>query len=273
MREYLIFLKGFCWPVMSDNFYKSKNVFDFIQSRQSKNKQLITTHMSEIIRQVAIHSVTDLKSLAIKNQNFTLKNIPRFKSSFCVKKKSRNSVSSKIGNDAIKLGWLKGMIKNHDHSNKLECRFIFQCLTSLRVGNTFDLRRNTSVVEKKCKVCNFDECCLAPTADCFNHLFIKETKTTSVSIPAIPFALKCYQHLRSTNFTRVDEQKLYSAFLKNRFNTKTHQCRKFLPNLFIMYKKGFNTGGWSDSGNTMERFYLRKNSKFLLVHVALMNDS
>lgn len=161
------------------------------------------------------------------------------------------------------------VLKNHDHQNISECRFIFQALTSLRVSNTFDLQNNSLLQKKSCTKCKNRKSCKIPTDDCFPKLNILKTKTSTHSLPLIPFAHKCYKKLTLQTSTN---QKIYANYLQKRFDSRSHLVRKFLPNFFYCNKNYSNTGNWTTDSKTMENHYLEKNSKYTLLFFALQNE-
>ena len=226
--------------------------------------------MSELVKLISLNSIKNLQEISANSPTFTLHSFPIFRRACRIRnrKTARQRKINIHNNEAIKFEDLKDLISKHDHSCLNECRFIFQTLLSLRVANTFDLPTNATIINKTCRSCSDNSTCQFPTEACFHQIELKETKTTSIRLPILYQALGCFQKL-NVRFNRNLEQKKYSKFLLRRFRSRTHLCRKFLPNFFMSYKPGFNTGGWSSNSNTMEKFYLSKAAKFIMLHVAL----
>jgi len=153
LKEYQQYLKSTSTDqkISSNTFFDTERVFQFISSYNTKNKQLILTHVNEILSSVALHSQTNLQENFLQ-PNFNLRQIPRMKCSFTVRKTADNRRKDV---SFISFEEFVHVLDNHSHRHIDECRFLFQCATAARVSNTFNLKEYSEFVPKKCKKCLF----------------------------------------------------------------------------------------------------------------------
>ena len=127
----------------------------FIREYPAKNKQLVVTHISEILKAVSLHSISDLSQL-MGAPGASLKQIPHIKFSFCKKPEGGNTKNRSFSN--IKFEDVARCLKTHlefNHKGLNQdtkvCRMLFQLCSGLRISNCFDLETNSRLSEKKCK--------------------------------------------------------------------------------------------------------------------------
>ena len=242
---------------------------------------MLNTHLSEICKFMSMSLVTDVRNLFYQSKDFSLHNIPSFKE----KKKSYVKKSGSIPKfDFIDTEKFKTVFKEHifyNHgiysqnladvcSQSNHCRFLFLCLTGVRFENSTDLKTNSILKPKTCQTCRFSSNpCSFPTAACFQKIVFFETKVVNVSHECIflPYLQNCYNHLRSLDSNlKVYKASLnpqFNLFLKEKVQSSSQKCRKFLPNL--VDTKSSNTGSWK-STQVMKTHYLNPDNKMFLAH-------
>ena len=226
-----------------------------------------------------MNKVQNLEELCC-SKNFSLRNIPKISHEFTTQKKIVTNKEIKT----LNFQDLKCILQTHktfDHENEnkhsenaYECRLIFMTLTGLRIQSSFDLNSNSTLIEKNCKFCNKKDICEIFNRKCFHTLNIKETKTSSHSLPLLPNISPCYHFLKKcTDNTHANYQQITFDFnkkLKEEYSLTSHCLRKFLPNFFSSNSSLSNTGNWTNS-NTMKRHYLDRDHKYLLIFQELKN--
>ena len=260
--------------VNSRSFFRFQNVQRFISQSPVKNKSLLITQVSEIIKTISMHKIDDLSTVSLQ-PGFSLKQIPVLKPSI-----SKTS-SSKEGLSVISIDQFISVYKSHltkDHTFAAtpnhECRLLFQCMTGVRVSSTFNMYENVEYKQKVCNKCKFSNgCCAVVSSSCFPRLKILTTKTTAHELPLIPQAAPCYHLLKKYGHDNIKASVgVYNQHLQTNFQLTSHSLRKFLPNFFINQKHLCNTGNWSRSSRVIQKHYLLPESKYLMLYSFLNNE-
>ena len=264
----------------SAKFYSAKNMLAFVQNHKDKTKDKLTTHVSEIIRNICLLQKDDLSDLASLPSSFNVKNRLDFQSVIRSKPRVyRENKTVPFTSDHLKKLFISHKSSSHKFcSNSLQELFshhihraLLQLSLGIRYANTLDLHLS-KFVEKTCTNCSRSpNPCVVLTSQCFDKIFFPSSKTGSFSVIIIPQALDCYRLLSrytcnsSENSTRIDAS--YTQFLKTFLypELKKHDLRKYLCNLNL---NCHNTGNWKHS-STMKRFYLSDDQKFIELYLLL----
>lgn len=232
----------------------------FLARHESLNKNLIITHLNEIFRAVSQCLLNSLQGCFLQ-RDFTLKSLPYIKSDFSVPKNK----TCRIEFNNLEFDKIAELWKCHKHMSRLECQFLFQLVTSVRVNNTYGLKSNTTFMARRCSKCSHYPCAIITPA-CLDSVHFYKTKTESIRVP-LPFPVtECYQRLLSTDtdYSSLNYSK-YQRFLHDSFGVSSHTVRKYICNFYSNSLKFNNTGRWKLSGpnNNMVKHYQHEDNKLI----------
>ena len=256
--------------INKNTVFSITNIEAFLKQQVSKNKHLIQTHLTQILRSLSIQSEKNVQRL-LTTSDFQLKNHPTLhkfhKPSKSITSKQKNSDLS-----FLKVSEFQDIIKMHNtakqHSASL-CRSLLQASLGVRVQNTFNLSENTQLISALCLSCNPPHIplCRFPTINCFRQIKFLSSKTGS-HVCYIPYQIiPCFNFLLSSHSSNNTSTALhnYNHFLTTNFQCTSHACRRFLTNLHDSTRINSNTGAWSSPAN--QRFYLHNNlNKIISLH-------
>jgi len=264
--------------ITSVQFFDTVHLKSFIASHQDVQKHLILTHCGQLFKSISLHKVSNLETI-VQNPSFSLKDIPAFGTQFC--KRSKRSSSDYY---QVQFSDIVSVIKEHvyfQHSqvslkSSHSCRMLVQCLTGLRPAATFRFKQHSHILPKRCQQCVGSRLpCDIPLSNCFTRLVVTKTKTNiNHDMPLLPFILPCYQMLLKIDYTEKDYKVFmtsYNLYLKSKFSTRAHLCRKFLSNYVGSTSSVHNTGNWS-SMQTLQRFYMVSDTKYISLFQDILNS-
>lgn len=276
MYEFLRVLAKDFYPIESTVFFSASKVKEFIQNHKDTSKNILLTHLSEILKATAFHLQDDTRVLFLTSENFGLSRIPSLATLSAGNKKKKSSNSNR--GSIVTFEDIRKMVRDHknfDHSvascPSFTCRAIFMSLTGLRFINTYKWRSNSEILKKKCS-CR--STCDILTRDCFDRIKILRTKNGDpINLPIIPQIHNCMKYV-ATGDESCSYQVAYdgfSAYMKDRFGCTPHKLRQVLPNLIADFNNTLNTGGWK-SNQVMHGSYVGTEAKYAFAFLSLKRD-
>ena len=256
-------------PIDSAVFFSKNNIKNFCNYDKCKDT---VTHLSEILRSVSLNSIDNFETL-FHNKNFSLKQIPEFSDQKSLKSNKGKGEINTIDFEFLKIIYSRHKKFNHSQpgNDNNECRLLFLAMTGLRANSSFELQKNSEFIKRRCSKCSGQNTCTFPTINCLDRLKINQTKTVSHEMPLLTQVQKCFHYLKSSQSNNLSHYQNtmsnFNSFLKESSSSKltSHGLRKFLPNFSANYNITSNTGNWHGNKN-MEKFYLHKEYKYLLLH-------
>jgi len=259
----------------------------FITFHKNKQKALLTTHLNEVLKQLALLSANNLKSQFLLDSHFNVKSRLDFQllASNSQRKNQRppqdlsiftvNNFKALWSLHSVMAGCEANLNNNDIYACCSEkasvCRAIVQAAMSLRFANTLNLNL-VRIVTRRCVRCSDQSTCAFVMEDCYHKVYYADSKNgTAFFTYIIPEVLKCYTFLCKLEKNTAENSSIissaYNNFLKNNFTCTSHKLRKFLINLQDLDQSKNKTnqlGNWR-SREVMNNHYVQHLQKFVLL--------